>query len=254
MLIPSIIYRLRGRSIIPKILATQPSFTQMSLLISISFNNPILVEKQIHECKKYAPQNTQLIIADNSRDKKARRQIAALCAREQIIYIPLPKNHRQQPNLSHSSALNWVYYNFVCTVEPLNFGFIDHDIFPVEHITIADTLGQTPIYGLRQDRQSVDKKAWYLWAGFCFFRFAFVKTLPLNFSCIVLSDWQSFLGLDTGGGNFSVLYKNIPPTSVTFATQTLKTATRHEKIDGWWHLQKASFQTSTEINQSLSHV
>ena len=41
---------------------------------------------------------------------------------------------------------------------------------------------------------------WFLWAGFCFFRFDAVKDKSLDFG----QDW--FVGLDTGGGNWNALY------------------------------------------------
>jgi hypothetical protein len=46
------------------------------------------------------------------------------------------------------------------------------------------------------------KTRWYLWAGFCFFRFSLAEKLPLNFS----QAW--FIELDTGGANWNVLYQN----------------------------------------------
>jgi hypothetical protein len=41
---------------------------------------------------------------------------------------------------------------------------------------------------------------WFLWAGFCFFRFAAIADRPLDFR----PDY--FGGLDTGGRNWEILY------------------------------------------------
>ncbi|HEV2695808.1 MAG TPA: hypothetical protein VG347_23165, partial [Verrucomicrobiae bacterium] len=42
---------------------------------------------------------------------------------------------------------------------------------------------------------------WFLWAGFCFYRFTGVRHKKLDFG----QDW--FNGLDTGGGNWRSLYR-----------------------------------------------
>ena len=44
---------------------------------------------------------------------------------------------------------------------------------------------------------------WFLWAGYCTFRYDAVKDKPLDFG----QDW--FVGLDTGGANWDVLYRHV---------------------------------------------
>ena len=54
-----------------------------------------------------------------------------------------------------------------------------------------------------QDFYGVVREAgvrWFLWAGFCFYRFDRVQNRRLDFG----QDW--FNGLDTGGGNWRSLY------------------------------------------------
>src|SRR5690606_21815744 len=65
-------------------------------------------------------------------------------------------------------------------------------------------LATSPFYG--DIRRSGER--WFLWAGFCFFRFDVVGEKPLDFGL----DW--FLGIDTGRGNWQVLYRDVPAGSL----------------------------------------
>ncbi len=243
-------YRGIGKEHMLKAIERGPSFEGKTVIISVAFNNALLIEKQISEFKKFGTADTVLVIADNSSKKEARHSIAALCAKENVFYIDLPKNPRKQPNLSHSITLNWLYYNFIMVIKPYAFGFIDHDVFPTAPIDVTTILKGTPLYGLRKDKASADRSAWYLWAGFCFFRFDTVKDLPLNFSSVVMSDWTGFLELDTGGGNYPVLYQKIPLKDVHFAKHA-SNESGTEGMDNWQHLQKSSFRDINHINQLL---
>jgi hypothetical protein len=212
------------------------------LLITIAFNNPALIEKQIELINRFAEPGTVLLIADNSTDISHRQTIKAVCETKDVAYISLPKNPWQQANLSHGITLNWIYYNVVKKVKPFSFGFLDHDIFPVSAIKILEQLKNTPLYGLKQSRQNAEFSAWYLWAGFCFFRFDYMKTKFIDFNPQVLATWHSYLGLDTGGANYKVLYKETPLAEVTFA-QSSYLENGSEKIDNWVHISKSSFRT-----------
>jgi hypothetical protein len=233
--------------------ATELNSQPKLLLITIAFNNPTLIEKQIELINKFAEPSTTLLIADNSSITHKRQIIREICETKNIAYISLPKNPWQQANLSHGITLNWIYYNVVKKVRPFSFGFIDHDILPMSEIKILEKLEDTPLYGLKQIRQNDELSAWYLWAGFCFFRFDYIKTKFIDFNPKVLANWHSYIGLDTGGANYDNLYKNTRPTEVSFAELSyLKNG--FEKIDNWFHISKASFRTTKQLAIILNRI
>lgn len=148
------------------------------------------------------------LIADNTVDEGAAATIEAEAAARNIPYLRLPaiRWKRGIASRSHGLALNWVWRRVVRPGEPRAFGFIDDDIFPTAP---DDPFGELQ----RQDFYGVQRKAgnqWFLWAGFCFFRFDCVRDLALDFR----QDW--FNGLDTGGGNWQVLYRRSDPGALKF--------------------------------------
>ena len=86
---------------------------------------------------------------------------------------------------------------------PAAFGFIDHDLFPMRPTDPFAPLAQHPVAGQVRDKSGGAR--WFLWAGYCFYRFSAVERLPLDFSL----DWNA--GLDTGGANWFVLYRHLAP-------------------------------------------
>ncbi|MFZ2038545.1 MAG: flippase [Minisyncoccia bacterium] len=217
------------------------------LLICVSFNDPSLIQKQIELFKKNLSANHVLIIADNSSLLQKRIEIKEICKKENIYYLDLPKNPRRQANLSHSLALNWIYYNFVLKVEPFGFGFIDHDIFSTKNANIKNLLEKYDLYGLKQERQKNNFTAWYLWAGFCFYRYSYIKQFKPNFDSMLVSDGHNHLELDTGGGNYRIFYEN-SGGKVLFAKQDINRKNGEEIIDEWYHIGKASSKTKEEID------
>lgn len=81
---------------------------------------------------------------------------------------------------------------------PSAFGFLDDDLFPTAPDDPFACLTKQDFYGVV--RRAGER--WFLWAGFCLFRFAAVANQPLDFR----PDY--FNGLDTGGGNWEVLYRH----------------------------------------------
>ena len=240
--------KLKSRSKIPS-----NNFNSDVFLICIAFNNSKLIKKQIQLFKKNVSPNHILVIADNSSSKEKRGEIEKICQDEKIIYLNLPKNPRKQVNLSHSLALNWVYYNFILKTQPFGFGFIDHDIFPLERINIKNKLEHYDVYGLKQERKNKNLSIWYLWAGFCFYKTSFMKMHHPNFSSVVISNWYDHVGLDTGGGNFEQIYKyNI--AKVLFAECSNKNINLGELIDTWYHIGKASFISKHDLDKIIEQL
>ena len=93
--------------------------------------------------------------------------------------------------------MTWIYYNVVKSIEPRLFAFLDHDMIPVEEISLEKSLARQPFYGYVR----VNPWAWNLWAGYCMYDFKAVEGKPLNF----LYDFSR--KLDTGGLNWDCLYK-----------------------------------------------
>jgi hypothetical protein len=168
------------------------------LLTTIAFSDPQSVEWQARLVRRFVPDAVQLI-ADNSPDDASAAAISEVAERHGLLYLRLPANPWHEPSRSHGIALNWIWHNVLLPGEPEAFGFLDDDIFPTEPDNPFVNLSSQECYGVIRDAGP----RWFLWAGFCFFRFAGVRHLPLDFG----QDW--FNGLDSGGGNWRVLYRKI---------------------------------------------
>lgn len=182
-------------------------------IVTIAFNNDMVIRYQIELIRKYLRDAYCYTVIDNSNDKSVSEKIRDICLAKKVGYIKLAEN-KNSDSASHGTALNWVYYNFILKRKLKYFGFLDHDIFPIKEISIIDKIEKSKIccYGSLQEKG----ERWYLWAGFCFFNFADICEKKLNFMC---GD-----GLDTGGMNWSVLYKNIAKDSLLQVDQ------RYEKL------------------------
>lgn len=175
------------------------------LLVTIAFNDWEMIERQLLAIRKFIPGPLHLI-ADNSSDEFLSQQIKAACIRLHAPYVRLPRNpwdHRS-PSRSHGLALNWVWHQIIRPGEPELFGFLDHDLVPVAPDDPFAILMSLDIAG--DKRWAADR--WFLWAGYCFFRTAFLRGKDVDFG----QDW--FLGLDTGGRNWRSIYRFLPPSAV----------------------------------------
>jgi hypothetical protein len=183
-----------------------------------------------------------LLVFDNSRRADSRIQIERICKDRGVPYLALPSSPTRHPNRSHGMAMTWIFHNVVRTLKPRTFSFIDHDLIPMEEIGLGHNLGDQLFYGV----PSVSKWGWSLWAGYCSYDFSGVHHLPLNF----LNDFSR--GLDTGGRNWSTLYKDFDRAGLRLGrrrgrkiSDPLDGAARSvEVVDGSWiHLGGASYST-----------
>lgn len=178
-------------------------------LMAVTFNVPSLAEYQIKFVKKFIKGNYLHIICDNSTKKEAAEEIKAICKKYDITYIRI--QDRTTPygySNSHAIALNWIWKNVVKKREN-NFAFLDHDIFPVKKIHPYDYIKDTPVFGKYMIRPN---GVWYLWAGFSFFNYDYVKDLPLNFHRYKKFGIISMKGknwVDTGSTNWNCLYSKL---------------------------------------------
>jgi hypothetical protein len=142
--------------------------------------------------------DSTVLVFDNSRRAAARLEIERVCRDRGVSYLALPANPTRHVNRSHGMAMTWIFHNVVRAIEPRLFAFLDHDLIPMEKISLSERLSEQPFNGFLR----VGPWSWSLWAGYCMFDFPAVAGLPLNF----LYDFTQ--KLDTGGRNWSRLYRN----------------------------------------------
>jgi hypothetical protein len=173
-----------------------------NVLATIAFEDPEGLELHASLIRR----NVRLdehVIADNSRDADSLARNRAIADAHGALYLRLPENPwtARSDSRSHGISLNWLWHNLLKPGRPAAFGFVDDDLFPVEANDPFAPLARHPFCGdLR-----VAGPRWFLWPGYCFFRYDAVADKPLDFGL----DW--FIGLDTGGGNWDVLYRHVDP-------------------------------------------
>lgn len=173
------------------------------LLMTIAYEDPQVIDWQVR-LVGHNIANVVHVIADNSHDDAKAAEIEHHAGRAGALYLRLPDNpwRRSQPSRSHGAAMTWLWANLVRPGEPAMFGFLDHDLWPTAPTDPFSGLASRPFDGNVRDNEG----KWFLWAGFCFYRFDAVRHLPLDFR----QAW--FIGLDTGGGNWAMLYRDADRT------------------------------------------
>jgi hypothetical protein len=185
------------------------SLTGKRVLVTIAFDDAEVIAWQIRLVRHFVPSAVH-VIADNSRDRAAAERIASVCRASDTSYLRLPPNPWRQSSRSHGVALNWVWHNLIRSAEPEAFGFLDHDLFPTAPDDPFAALSTQDCFGLVRTMGP----RWFLWAGYCMFRFDRVRDAPLDFG----QDW--FYGLDTGGANWRGLYRRLSRTGFKEALST----------------------------------
>lgn len=171
-------------------------------LITVSFNNPIIIDYQIKLFKKFLKGNYCHIICDNSNMEEHAKQIKEVCVKNNITYIHCePQKVPHGFSDSHGIALNWIYKE-VIQKRKNNFAFLDHDIFPIKEVNIESYLENSELAGRVDEISGI----WYLWPGFSFFRYELLKDIKTNFRRY--RKWNIFKVpiVDTGSGNWYPLY------------------------------------------------
>ncbi|RWE77593.1 hypothetical protein [Mesorhizobium sp.] len=176
------------------------------VLLTVAFNDAQCLEIQLRLASKLVQSDVH-IVADNSTSNASAGENKRACLNHGAAYVRLPANPWtvRNPSRSHGAAMNWMWHNVVKPAAPTAFGFLDQDLFPTQPCAPFEPLERAPFYG---DLRWSDGR-WFLWAGYCFFRFEAVGRKPLDFS----PDWFIHR-LDTGGANWEVLYKDVDPGAV----------------------------------------
>jgi hypothetical protein len=186
--------------------ATQ--LTGKNVALVIAFEQPWALDWLLRMANRNLS-DTKVLVFDNSRNDSKRIEIEQVCAKNEIPYLALPANPTTHVNRSHGMAMTWVYYNVVRAINPRVFGFIDHDLIPVRKVSMADKIKDQPIYGLL----NVGKFGfWFLWAGYCFFDYAQLRSKSINF----LYDFSC--DLDTGGRNWNSVYRHLDRSRLRVAS------------------------------------
>lgn len=189
-------------------------------LITVSFNNPKVIEYQIKLIKKFAQGSFTIIICDNSNVKEKSEAIRKVCESLDTTFIRVqPKKNPNGYSDSHGIALNWIYKNIV-KKRGKNFAFLDHDIFPVKPVDVESYIKTQDFYGHKNKSHKetlLNKNMWYIWPGFSFFNYNALTSKRVDFG-----KWRKFgflkvLGADTGSGNWPTLYKKYSIENLKFA-------------------------------------
>ncbi|WP_428423169.1 hypothetical protein [Methylibium sp.] len=225
-----------------------------NVVLVIAFEQPWVLGWLLDMAARHL-QDATVLVFDNSRQLALRRDIERVCDARGVAYLGLPVNRTRHVNRSHGMAMSWVYANVVRAIAPRRFAFIDHDLIPIEPVSLSERLGSQAFFGL----PVLSPWAWQLWAGYCLFDFAQVGRLPMNF----LYDFSQ--GLDTGGRNWHSLYRQHPRDALRFATSdmvairdpALEPPPRIQVIDDrWLHIGGISyndnFRSKSELCERLA--
>jgi len=185
-------------------------------IITIAFNNVELIKFQHRFLQRFVKDPYEHIIVDNSSSHEVREQLYAYCLEQGIAYISLPANHLNWvgPSYSHAAALNYMYHHVIQKRKPYIYGHIDHDLFLVKPISLAEKLNKQPIYGPLRDRN----ECWYLSAIFTFFKYAYVADKKVDY--MPVTPYTTYL--DSGGGNWYDIYSRLNKADIIFPSEKIE--------------------------------
>lgn len=214
------------------------------LLVTIAFNNPVVIAIQIILLRRFLLDDYVLIVADNSSRPQARTLLGSVCEKLGTQYVSIPRFPLALgPSESHAMALNWVNSNIFLPSKAAYFGFLDHDIYPFCKTSIMSFFNEFNAIGLKQER----KNLWYLWPGFVFFNNLFLQSAKVDFRP------DPKRALDTGGRlYFSHNYQR-RQNEILFLKEKYFYSDAKEKkpqistyslIEDWIHTRNGSYWTS----------
>ena len=243
-------YRHRSTPEVPGFLQRHADLQGQRIAIVVAFEQPWALRWQLRMAARNL-RGAQVLVFDNSRTPAMRQQIRAVCEEHRTPCLGLPRYRTRHANRSHGMAMSWIWHNVVRPLRPESFGFLDHDLIPVAPIDPAVHLRDQPAYGLVYPGML---HYWYLWAGYCFYRYEAVAARPLNF----LYDFSR--ELDTGGRNWGPLYRSLDRERLHAARRELlplrppswSEARQVEVLDGAWiHVGGVSYNDNFEVKHAF---
>lgn len=185
-------------------------------IITIAFNNLNVIQYQEQFLKKNIQDSYTHIVVDNSSNSEISAQIYAFCRDAGIPYMRLPDNHLSLigGSYSHAGSLNYAYRHIIAKRQPYAFGQIDHDLFPVQKLSILEYLKDQPVYGPLRQRN----ECWYLSAIMSFFRYEFVCDKKVDF--MPVTPVKTYL--DSGGGNWYKIYSQLNMNQLIFPEEHIE--------------------------------
>jgi hypothetical protein len=151
------------------------------LVLSVAFNNPELIELQAQALKRFVSEKHSFVVIDNSSDEEQSIRLEALGDAYGFSYVKAPRNPFSwvDPSVSHSLALDWAWQRVVRKVKPVAVLFLDHDVFPIDTVSLQKFLGRFSAVGYK--RQSVGSDSWLLWPGLLMLRFSVASHHKISF-------------------------------------------------------------------------
>ncbi|MGZ3253594.1 MAG: hypothetical protein ACXU7D_04740 [Burkholderiaceae bacterium] len=190
-------------------LAANQHLADKNIAIVIAFEQPWALNWLLRMGRKNLS-DTTILVFDNSRTESTRLDIEHVCNENGASYLALPPYRTKHVNRSHGMAMTWVFHNVVRAIKPRVFGFIDHDLIPVDKVDFSERIGAQPVFGLIN---AGTRDYWSIWAGYCMFKYDAIKSKSLNF----LYDFSR--DLDTGGRNWNPIYSQLQRNQLRFASK-----------------------------------
>jgi hypothetical protein len=219
-----------------------------NLLCIVAFERPEAIDLCLSGLKLFLT-NAAVAVFDNSRSDKGRALITKVCKEHQIPYLALPPQSTTHANRSHGMAMSWIFERVIKDLGPDQFGFIDHDLIALGPVDPFAPLKTQPVYGCLNQ----GKRAWNLWAGYCFYRLSEMQGKKINF----LYDFSR--ELDTGGRNWTGLYQFINNETLVFPSDRIEHSPNLPEVENpvqlidknWLHVGGVSYNNNLNIKQSL---
>lgn len=187
------------------------------LIVCVAYGNAALISKQAERLKTMLTDDDYAyLVVDNSTRACHRAAIRDACSKSGAYYYAVPRRLQclLLPKIffygiCQGMALCWAYAHLVKPARPEALAIIDHDLFPMKHVSLLAYLGNKGLAGA--DRQR-GKGIWYLWPGMCIFRMSVLEHCRPDF----MPAMEGRTYLDTGGAMWRQLYRRGIRNSVNF--------------------------------------
>ena len=226
----------------------------------VAFNNPQLIENHILYLNKNCLDKYKLIIADNSSDPWASKEIKELCKKNRIDYIKLPKNKKLELSRSHGYSLNYLMKHFILKSKVPYFWLLDHDCFLIRPTSFIEKLKEYWMWGASPQDHSIKiwkyiiNWAWnrrFIWPGCSFFKKELFKNwydftpnkrlIPISF-------------LDTWWGNRKYVYKYFKWYDKKVLIKRIRCWEYEMLDDMFFHIEWAGHRWKDKVNKYISYL